>query len=614
MGDINWGLLTTPDFAGNALASYTAGQKLGDQIAVRNALADYSPDDPASLAKAQASLARRGLVKEANALSEMALSATKRRLLNSGEAMLSGRASTPAAPLTPSSADGGGSATTGLQGQPDGLRQLELLRDNLLALPEEQRADAISRAKINGQPLPAEVLKRVDLSDDGLSGLDTVFSKLRSSPSAGQPVAAAPGFSEPYAPARTRGPAAAPSAPALTTGGSGFDLRRDGRALGLMALGGADVGPIVDIAKATQPKPTNVNGFMVDENDPATVGRYLPKLPDGSTPLYDGQGRVVAARTLDGVIQTTQEIAAAQARGKAEGELPYAGPTARATAAGKAEGESGYDLIEVPDGNGGTEMMPKAEYLRMRRGFASGGGGVAAPAGGALGGAVGAGGPRMGRKLSPGDLAWQTKDAETGAALVNGATQDREDAIASHQTAMQAMKFAQKLDPNAFTGAKAQTARFLSALGVKNATAFANDSDAYQRATETELRTLAATFKGQQSDRELAVIQRMRPGLTTPRDSALLYFATVAANAERKQSYADFRADYDGPKSGQAVEKAWRQSAAGQQSIFQSPAFQNLSFNGQPLVTFSKRADRNGSYYGRVNVGGGEPFYFKVQQ
>lgn len=49
MAEINWGLLQTPDFVGNALSSYDAGQRQRNVTGKRNALAMYGKDPQGSI-------------------------------------------------------------------------------------------------------------------------------------------------------------------------------------------------------------------------------------------------------------------------------------------------------------------------------------------------------------------------------------------------------------------------------------------------------------------------------------------------------------------------------------------------------------------------------------
>lgn len=90
----------------------------------------------------------------------------------------------------------------------------------------------------------------------------------------------------------------------------------------------------------------NVNGFQVDTQDPNNANRFLPKIEDGSVPLYDGSGQVVAQRLLDGTVQ---------AIGQREG--------ARAGAVSAAQAP--FDLQTVDSPNGGKIIGSRADILGM---------------------------------------------------------------------------------------------------------------------------------------------------------------------------------------------------------------------------------------------------------
>jgi hypothetical protein len=114
---------------------------------------------------------------------------------------------------------------------------------------------------------------------------------------------------------------------------------------------------------------TNVNNFLVDTNNPANEGKYLPNLPAGARPVFDENQNVIGARALDGSLQLLEDqtaatargtkkvemefgpqIAAGEAAGRAAVALKYAGPTAEAAAAGTGRGASPFDLVTVDQG------------------------------------------------------------------------------------------------------------------------------------------------------------------------------------------------------------------------------------------------------------------------
>ena len=100
-----------------------------------------------------------------------------------------------------------------------------------------------------------------------------------------------------------------------------------------------------------------VNGSLVDPNDP-NAPSFIPTLPNGIVP--DGTGGVTNARGYTGAM-------AAQA-----------GATTGATAAANA----GFDLVPVPDGRGGTRMMPRSVAVALLGGNGGGAAGAGPGAGG----------------------------------------------------------------------------------------------------------------------------------------------------------------------------------------------------------------------------------------
>jgi len=118
-----------------------------------------------------------------------------------------------------------------------------------------------------------------------------------------------------------------------------------------------------------------------------------PKLSEGME-LYVGADGRPAVRPVQGYSATN-----AAAKGAEAGAI--------------AGAQAGFDLVDVPDGRGGTVKMPRLEALQRLGGTAS-----AAPAGAGQGAA---GGPpnRFGRSSSPADQAFEKSVAEASADTYN---------------------------------------------------------------------------------------------------------------------------------------------------------------------------------------------------
>jgi hypothetical protein len=128
----------------------------------------------------------------------------------------------------------------------------------------------------------------------------------------------------------------------------------------------------------------NVNGTMVDTQDPKNANRFVPQVEPGQEVLFDSQGRPAYIRNIDGSV-------------KALGEK------AQATAAGTEAGKAPYELEDIPMSDGSVVKMPRSEYLRSR------GGGVPAT------GAAGMPDTGFGRSQTPADKAYGEDTAKASA-------------------------------------------------------------------------------------------------------------------------------------------------------------------------------------------------------
>ena len=119
-----------------------------------------------------------------------------------------------------------------------------------------------------------------------------------------------------------------------------------------------------NIAKQNYIAPVNARGGSWTIN-PDGSKDYNPNLPEGSEPMYDRKGNVVGIRTMDGVVQSIGDLAAAKAGGAAK-----------------------YNLTQVMGPDGDMHSVPVANVA----GGAPGGGGTpGAPASGGLNGFYGRG-------------------------------------------------------------------------------------------------------------------------------------------------------------------------------------------------------------------------------
>lgn len=155
--------------------------------------------------------------------------------------------------------------------------------------------------------------------------------------------------------------------------------------LALKAMGGPDLTDIYKISKEGTKREPGAAYVM----DDGTVNFGPPKLPEGMELFVGPDGRP-AVRPVQGY-----STANAAAKG--------------AEAAAIAGAQAGYDLVDVPDGRGGTVKMPRLSALQRL-------GGTSAPGG--QGGQTGQP-DRFGRSSSPADQAFEKSVAEASADTYN---------------------------------------------------------------------------------------------------------------------------------------------------------------------------------------------------
>lgn len=321
--------------------------------------------------------------------------------------------------------------------------------------------------------------------------------------------------------------------------------------------------------------PTNVNGTVTDLNDPQNINRYIPEAPvKGAMPVYDNLGHVVDWTLPDGSRRTLQDASQATQTGQTFGTV-----------------------YNNPNGDGSTTPTLGATM------FGAGGRRGVAPGGGGAGGGFGAGAPvggRPGRTLNPGEIAAQTVDYSEGAKSVAAAGDAGIKARNTANQYTQAFNDASALDTNNLTNFKLGTAKILSSLGYQNPDLdkFTNTAEGYRQLTTQMVLPLAKELGSNPSNRDAKIIQDSMPGLKTPRQVAMVTFASQAALQNKEAARQEFFANYDGPQSKSAMQRAWSQSEAAKRSVFQDPIFARLSIEGKPAVTIYPQPYKDGKRYG----------------
>ncbi|WP_354686692.1 hypothetical protein [Cupriavidus necator] len=266
---------------------------------------------------------------------------------------------------------------------------------------------------------------------------------------------------------------------------------------------------------------------------------YVPKL-DNNLTINNG---VVSA--LPGSVQATGQLA---------------GATAQAQEAAKA----GYDLVAVPDGQGGTVMMPRAQaaqYLRQMSGM----GGAPSPAGGGFG-------------------TTQSPVVQGAATAVNDnflkhSYQPVIDAgrAAGDMTASITALRSIPLETGWGTEAKATAAGVLTSLGIapKSAEVLAGNAQKFQSVAMDRLLTTLKAQAGPQTEGDATrATQTFAKLSNTPEANAFIMdFAQAKANREQRKAAFYESALPLAQKSGdlQRIDREWRKI---QGSIWSDPILQ----------------------------------------
>lgn len=349
---------------------------------------------------------------------------------------------------------------------------------------------------------------------------------------------------------------------------------------------GVDLGTMIEVLKAQQPDiavapdgttynkrsgavpprfatPTTINGWNVDAGAPKNIGQYFTKLPDGVQP--DGKGGVGNATGLTTALADQEE---AQTRGRTFGTV-----------------------FNDPNGEGSTTPRLGRDIFAPRQATESG----LAP------GAP----PAQHRTLNPGEIKAQEVDFSNGAQTVASAGDARIKATNTAQQYTQAFNDASALNTNDLTSFKLGTAKILRSLGVQNPDLeqFTNTAEGYRMLATQMVLPLAKELGSNPSNRDAKIIQDSMPGLKTPRQTAMVTFASQAALQNKEAARQQFFASYEGPQSKAAMQRAWSNSEEAKRSVFQDPIFARLTIEGKPAVTIFPTPYKDGKRYGIFRPG-----------
>lgn len=412
-------------------------------------------------------------------------------------------------------------------------------------------------------------------------------------PQIGAPQSGAP----PQMPGSIAPPSAAPriTPPQL----SGLDLRNPNaqRTIAALDLLGDPAGAqLTTLGTALMPKYVGVRpgGAVFNPVANQYVGGTLPNdLGVSFTP--DGNGGFTTntaanAGTLIPAMKAAQ--AAATTIGNDSGHLINARALAAANSGGTAQGEAPYQIIKVPLRNGSTIDMPLSTFKTLQ-------------ASGKF--------PGLGQSQTPGEEQDSKDDAvkynNTFETYASGPAVMKEQN--AHDITMQALRSAQALDPNAFTATAGEAAKIGNLIGVPGANTLTNNIQTYEALLPQVLRGTFSTFP--RLEKEFEVVKSASANVNTPKDAASILLATQAATHERNLAYAEFRSNWQGAHSQQAVDNAFNNSPAGRASMFASPAFHGLQIGGRPAVQIGNHPLKDGHVYGIFMPGTKNAQPFMVQ-
>lgn len=225
---------------------------------------------------------------------------------------------------------------------------------------------------------------------------------------------------------------------------------------------------------------SNVNGHMIDTQDPGNANRFVPQVGEGQRLLYDSQGNPVI-QNIDGYTQAIggRERAVSDARNASTAS--YAGVTAEASAAGQGRGAAPYALETITGPDGSPITTSRAQILQ--------------------------GGPIYGQ--SPAEQAYAVDSAK------NQAEQEdrREERASAAVRMLPTLDRMEQLLPEVIAGVGAdwrQTgARVLGSLGNREAAARASATEVFQNEARQVVAQIIGTFGANPTEGERKYAEQM---------------------------------------------------------------------------------------------------------
>lgn len=338
---------------------------------------------------------------------------------------------------------------------------------------------------------------------------------------------------------------------------------------------GIDPSPYIEIAKLTQPDLINVNGMLVNKNDPRNVGMQIPNLPVGQQLVRDANGNITGASAVPG--------------------SPEAAAIAAGLVSGAQEGQKAkYDFVLVTNPDGSQSYVRK-DVLSQQQEPQPAGPPSAAPAPGQ--GTQTATG--LTRGPTPQQQAASTAFYKAGSDAIIAAPQLVKDATDQSQKFVQAANYALALDPNILTDFKLGTKNILNAIGFTDpaTTDFISKATSYKMLTNGIVIPLVKQLGTNPSNIDLKATKEAFGTVNTPRASAVLAYTQMAAAKNKESKYNNFVANWTGDPDIRQINKAWAESPESAKSMYQDPVFTKFTLYGRPMVTY---LNKNGVKYGVV--------------
>lgn len=336
--------------------------------------------------------------------------------------------------------------------------------------------------------------------------------------------------------------------------------------------------PPTEINSVYGPKPTVVNGRIVNANDPSNMNRVFPNLGEGMT--EDPNGNVTVA---PGYRDTKNRMTMDEQAIKQTYNLPP-GMTMVYDGNGNPVGvmnQKGF--VESLGQQEGVKEKAKADFIPETAVDPATGREYVIPRTQKLYGTDGAALPS---KLSPGEITDQQKRAEDFNVFRKAAGDKAQNASSRILNAQILSSLSDRFDTNDLAPIKAQVGNYMRGLGISSdkIDQYTSDVKAFQTFREQKLKDDVSMFKGSQSDRELGVLQNMGQSVTKPGDLNKFYSAFEIAQARRDQLIADAISKYSGSPDQLKLQDYISKQPFMKQSLFADPAFKGLSIGGQPVV------------------------------